>query len=468
MSERSTWFTAPGALSWQQWLVLLGMGALVIAIDVRNHTQMWRMHGSGQTLWSDRELLWEILLYGLIFPLVAGVLLSHMGRTAQERDELSKELALRRELVADMQAAQSWYELAELIVSAPGNIVGAKRAWLLAQRGGDVLEPISHWDRPGSERVPPASALNPGVCEGCTETGSGAGSRISGCPYSDGWRSAGTSTRYCLSLSSDSMGRAILLFDVPVEQAPNVRQLQLLDDLGDEMSLAMANANLHDVTQRQGDVAREERLRIARDLHDTLGQNISYLRLKLEQLSVDGLAISPAKYREELGKMLAVADEASEQVRDTLEELRTVERQDLEENVRLYAAQAEARTGFLVAVHSRGEQKALSSRRMRQLMYITREALNNVEKHAAAENVDIELHWSDSELRLVVRDNGRGFEPEQLDVENRYGMTIMRERSQAINADLTIESARGAGTTVTLWLPLSPGTSRELPQPWNG
>ena len=60
--------------------------AAVIAIEIRNHAHMWREHQSGQTIWTDHELLWEIILFGLVLPILAGVILEYMGRTAIERD----------------------------------------------------------------------------------------------------------------------------------------------------------------------------------------------------------------------------------------------------------------------------------------------------------------------------------------------------------------------------------------------
>ena len=88
-------------------------------------------------------------------------------------------------------------------------------------------------------------------------------------------------------------------------------------------------------------------------------------------------------------------------------------------------------------------------------MYLTREALNNIEKHAFAQNVDIYLQWSDAEFRLIVRDDGKGFNPQELNTEGKYGTAIMGERAQAINANLTIESTPSEGTEIKLILPLS-------------
>jgi signal transduction histidine kinase len=445
-------------LGWQQWLVLFFMGALVIGVEVRNHSRMWQRHGSGQTFWTDSELIYEVILFGLVFPILGAVILGYMGRTAIERDKLARELEYRRALVGQMQEAQSWPELAELVVATPGIVVSADRAWLLAQRSGDEeFDEIVHWERLGSGSLPPYSPVTPAVCERCAEAPSLKKSRIFTCHHMDPGSSASRSNRYCLWLSAEGAGKTALLFDIPSERFLDPDQMKVLDDLGDEMSLAIDNANLHYVERRQIDVARNERLRIARDLHDSLGQNVSVLRLKLERLNDGQLTSGDAEFQDELASMLAVADEAYEQVRETLEELRSTEQPDLEQAVRLYASQVSERAGCSVRVHSSEHPGTLSTMRNRQIMYIVREALNNVEKHACAQNVDIRLHWSDGEFRLTVRDDGKGFEPQELNTEGHYGMAIMDERSRAINALLVIESTPGEGTKLTLSLPLSRG-----------
>jgi two-component system nitrate/nitrite sensor histidine kinase NarX len=238
--------------------------------------------------------------------------------------------------------------------------------------------------------------------------------------------------------------------------------MKMLNELDTEISLAVDNAHLNLNEQHQVDAARNERLRIARDLHDTLGQNVSYLRLQLEQLSTSKLASDGAEFQEVLANMSLVADEAYEQVRDTLEELRTTEHRGLEESVRSYAAQTGERVGFSIYVHASGDAKSLSGRQSRQVMYILREILNNVEKHAASQHVDIYLQWADEEFRLKVRDDGQGFNLEKPPREDAYGLAIMKERSRTINADLVIDSSVGSGTEVKLILPLSLSTSPTL------
>ena len=438
-------------------MVLFGLGATVIVIEIRNHNIMWQEHHSGQTILTDSMLIWEIVFFGLVLPVLAGVVLGYTGRTAIERDKMARALELRRVLITQMHEAQDWHELAELLVTTPGSVASADRTWLLAQRSEDEeFDQIAYWERPGSGRFSTYLQIRPATCESCVaskllllkET------RILTCHCPDSANNAISCTRYCLWLSTGDRGKAALLIDMPPERPLNMAQINVLDDLGDEMSLAIDNANLHYERQRQGDIAMNVRQRIARDLHDTLGQNISYLRLKLEQLSDGQLDTGHIEFQNELANMLRVADAAYEQMRDTLEELRTAEPIDLEETVRQYAAQVAERAGFSLQIHSSGQPETLSVRKNRQIMYILREALNNVEKHANAHNVDIDLRWGKDEFMLTVYDDGVGFLRQEINIEDRYGISIIGERSRGINAKLAIDSTLGSGTVITLSVPM--------------
>lgn len=455
LSRLRFWFKWTNWIGWQQWLVLFGLGAAVIAVEVRNHKLMWQEHNSGQTILTDPMLVWELVIFGLILPIVAGIVLGYTGRTAIERDKMARALELRRALIAQMHQAQSWHELAELIVSTPGNVVTVDRTWLLAQRANDEeFFQIANWERPASGRLAPYLQVSPASCQRCEQAKSLKETRVLTCNCPEAESRNLPCTRYCLWLSTKETGKAALLIDVPPEQPLSKGQIKVLDDLGDEMSLAIDNANLHYEKQRQGDIALNVRQRIARDLHDTLGQNISYLRLKLGQLSEDELDPGRIEFQNELANMLRVADEAYEQVRDTLEELRTAEFIDLEETVRQYADQVGENAGFSVIVYSSEQLGVLSARRIRQTMYILREALNNVEKHAKAQNVDVHLFWREDEFIMAVHDDGIGFYLEEVNREERYGLTIMGERARAINAHLTIDSTLEKGTEVRLRVPL--------------
>lgn len=454
-------------LGWKQWLVLFGMGATVILVEIRNHNIMWQEHQSGQTILTDHMLLGEIIVFGLLLPIISGIVLAYTGRTAIERDKMAKALKLRRGLIAQMHKAESWNELVDLVVTTTGKVTSANRAWLLAQRSGEEeFDQIAHWQQPESNlSLSPYRPITPAICEQCTQATLPERTKVATCHYANAPNDSIDYTRYCLWLSAEDTGKTALLFDIPQKAYLDIEQIKILEDLSSEMSLAIENANLNYVQKSQVDLAKNERLRIARDLHDTLGQNISYLRLKLEQLSTARLTSDHLAFQDELTKMLNVADEAYEQVRGTLDELRTLEHPGLEETLRIYATQTAQRSGFSVQVHSSGQPKTLSMRKNRQIMYIVHETLNNVEKHAHAQQVDIHLQWHEDEFRLTISDDGQGFDLAKLNTADRYGMAIMRERSRNINAEIVVQSTLGQGTEITLCLPLPIGTGTRTHHP---
>lgn len=459
MRANKAWLRLPfpflwtNSLIWQQWLVLFGLGWAVVLLEVRNHAMMWHEHQTNQTILTDQELVWEMVIFGLILPLLAGLILGYTSRTALERDKITQAMQLRQALVAQLHNAQSWQELTELIVMTPGNVVHADRTWLLSQRSGDAeFTAVAQWERANNSTFPVQSTIAPAACQQCAVAATDE-AKIFTCSHLNSSETSSKYIRYCRWLSFEETGKSALLIDVPHDRPLNVSQIQVLDDIGDEMSLVIINANLQYDRQRQLNNVMNERQRIARNLHDTLGQNISFLRLKLEQLNDNLLAQGDANLQSDLSKMVHAAEEAYEQVRDTLEELRAVKHIDLEESIRQYADQASKRSKFAINVHVRNHIKRFSVRHNRQIMYIVREALNNVEKHANAQNVEIDLQWGNDEFVMIIQDDGVGFYPFTIHHDGHYGLLIMHERANAINAKLSIESMPSQGTKLTLYVP---------------
>ena len=447
-------------LGWKQWLVLFGFGAVVTAVEIHNHRQMWIEHKSGQTILTDHMLMGEIFFFGLILPILFGLVLSYTGRTAIERDKMARALELRQALVAKIHEAQNWDKLANLIVQTPSNVVPAERTWLLAKRTGEeAFNQIARWEIPGNKFLPRNILPNSVDCENCDLARAVNETRLVSCQCPELLNGNRPFNRYALWLTRMNQEKSVLLIDTPIERPLNIGQTKVLDDLGNEMSLAISNANLQFKNQRDQENIINERQRIARNLHDTLGQNISYLRLKLDQLQGSWHDPLGTHFDDDLSIMLKVADEAYEHVRNTLEELRVAEQFNLEKSIRLYAEQVSERAGIAIHIHLSGQQIHFSARQNRQIMYILREALNNVEKHANAANVTIHLMWRDGQFIMTVCDDGIGFEWAQVNTKDQYGISIMTERSRAINAELNIVSSSDEGTKLALHLPLINGQS---------
>jgi len=205
----------------------------------------------------------------------------------------------------------------------------------------------------------------------------------------------------------------------------------------------------------RAETIRAERHRVARDLHDSLAQNLSCLRLKLDQLSHDNVLQEFVAIRQELQLMLEIADAAYEQVQGELVHLYHTSSSDLQTALLSQARLIASRAGFQVQFTSEGVPGHVPPDVQDHLYYLLREALTNVEKHAAARLVRIKLEWAADTLTVTLTDDGCGFEPGTISPDGHLGLAIMRERAREVNALCTLTSCPGIGTQLTLRLPIA-------------
>ena len=205
----------------------------------------------------------------------------------------------------------------------------------------------------------------------------------------------------------------------------------------------------------------DERRRIARDLHDQLGQQMTALRLTLETLKV------MAAERGELRQHLDVLGELTRQIDQDLSfrvwDLSPAALEDagLQAALTDHVATWSKRVGVAAHVHASGSADRVLIREMETTVYrFAQEALNNIAKHARADRVDIVLERSDEQVSLIVEDNGIGFNPaEAVTRGGGFGLRGMRERAAIAGAECVIESAPGRGTTVILRVPITAATT---------
>jgi signal transduction histidine kinase len=204
---------------------------------------------------------------------------------------------------------------------------------------------------------------------------------------------------------------------------------------------------------------RQERTRIARELHDTLFQGFVGASMILHR-AVDELpADSPNK--NSLSRALRLIYRVIDEGRDALNGLRT----RVDEPANLEKAFAEFGDEFTSAraqlrVSVMGRPTALNPAVQEQIYLIGREALVNALRHSGASMIEAEIEYLPGKLRVVVRDNGSGMEPERLESgrNSHWGLVGMRERAKNIGAQLRIWSRKGAGTEVEISLPSDAAT----------
>jgi signal transduction histidine kinase len=227
--------------------------------------------------------------------------------------------------------------------------------------------------------------------------------------------------------------------------------------------LAQANAGLarYAVTLEQLATSRE-RNRVARELHDILAHTLSGMAIELE--AVKKLwHFDPDKAANMLDHSLSSVREGLTESRRALQALRATPLEDLGLvfALRALAEGAAARGSFeldLDLPEAIKEQPA----EVEQIYYrIAQEALTNVVEHACAKTVHLTLAAANGSLRLSIRDDGRGFDPQNIDAQRQYGLVGMKERAAMIGAALSVASQPGAGTAIECSLPAGE-TRKEL------
>jgi two-component system sensor histidine kinase UhpB len=199
----------------------------------------------------------------------------------------------------------------------------------------------------------------------------------------------------------------------------------------------------------------EERRRIARELHDQLGQQITALRITLETLGA--IATSQPELRDQIEALQDLAKQLDQDVAFRVWELRPAALEVLGLGAALteYAGNWAKRFGIHAELHvARPTGTRLTPETETTMYRFAQEALNNVAKHSRADRVDIVLDYVNDHASLIVEDNGIGFDPSQLQTPGQgFGLMGMRERAALAGGEFRIESARGHGTTLILRVP---------------
>lgn len=254
----------------------------------------------------------------------------------------------------------------------------------------------------------------------------------------------------------DSQVRDVELSVAALQTRPGVALLSMRDVTERrkvESALALTAGQLRALAKRQGAMVEEERQRIAREIHDELGQQLTLAKLRLGALR-----------HEAGGTMAAGLDEASAAIDDAIRTLRRIAtelRPAVLDALGLTAAvewQARAfheRTGIRVAM-GRLEELTLDNATSTALFRILQEALTNVARHSRAGNVQIALYREGGEAVLEVADDGIGMEQVREHMSTSLGLIGMRERAALLGGSLTITSAPGEGTRLVCQAPLQP------------
>lgn len=196
------------------------------------------------------------------------------------------------------------------------------------------------------------------------------------------------------------------------------------------------------------------RQRIASDLHDDIGSNLSSIALLAELGKTE--AEEPELVVEELTEIKATADKTIESMRDIVWLIRPGEEtwQQMLTRFRETASKLLRAHEYSITVQGEAHDDRLPLEFKRDLFLIYKEVLNNIVRHAEAQNVSIEIDCKRNRLQMKITDDGKGFNNLDQEFKEGNGLRNLRMRAQAIGANLKVRSALDEGTTVLLTVPI--------------
>jgi PAS domain S-box-containing protein len=205
-------------------------------------------------------------------------------------------------------------------------------------------------------------------------------------------------------------------------------------------------------------VEARERRSVAAQLHENLGQLLATAKMKVASL---GTVPPDDSFGARVAEVRALVEEALVQTRSLTYELSPpiLYQLGLEAALKWLCESMQKRYGYSVAFTRQGESGALPEASSVLLFSAVRELLVNVAKHAAANTVAVRLHWQESQVEILVRDNGKGFQrtgaglPESQD---GFGLFNIQERASDLGGKLWVRSEPGKGTAARIHLPLEP------------
>lgn len=355
--------------------------------------------------------------------------------------------ALNREVNLERALKTTLAHVADLCALETGWI------WLINEETGEPYLAVM-------QNLPPALLNKPHRMKGTTychclytyQAGDLAGAanvNVVTCTRLDGLVDGTDGLRYHASIPLYAHGKQLGLLNVASrdwrELSPD--DLRLLYTVGDLLSMAIERARLFSRSVEAG--ATEERTRIAREIHDTLAQGLTAIALQLE--TADALLESggnPERIRQLVQQALSLTQHNLDEARRSVLDLRAapLEGRTLTEALTALAQDYAARWDLKLNLTTEVKH-SLPSRLETGLYRLAQEALSNAVRHASAHMLTVTLATTPQMVRLVVEDDGQGFDPQQV-APGRYGLIGLNERVKLLGGELMVSSTPGTGTRV--------------------
>lgn len=398
----------------------------------------------------------EIAMYYTLIAVTA-VMVELTIKSVIVKNQTIMILDARHNLSLQLISAKDWEEVVTRVVKYPSSILPVSATSLLIydQDSGNFITERS-WIAPSENIEIIAQTMSRDSC--CTDDISTITPNVHLVDFekiakiTDGKRAC-----YHVSIYYGDLPIGMFYIILPKHKQLNDETAQLLSNTAEDIAIGLSAAkqrqNQHAI--EVSNAASNERLEIARDLHDTLGQNLGYLHLKLDQILTSSEKRPLSALHNELEHLRELANESYELVRNTLVILHHGSDHRISELFNAHTQIIAKRAGILINIDEEGLPRSIPPNYLKQLLYAFKESLYNIEKHSGASQANVHLSWTDTHLKVNIWDDGHGFGPEDATTEGHYGLHIIDERIHSLGGKVEINSNPGQGTEVMLWLPLT-------------
>lgn len=248
--------------------------------------------------------------------------------------------------------------------------------------------------------------------------------------------------------------RGVLQVLLPTSQEITDKQEEMLKAVVTQISFLLQNANL--LAEVEIKAILQERIRLAREIHDGLAQTLGFLKLKVSQLRAYLEHGETERADQTIQLLYQAISDAYIEARHAIDQLRiSIYDAPLAELLQEALDEFRESSGIPYELSVEPPELRLPIEINAQLVRIVQESLSNIRKHAHAHQVQIQAEVKGNWLVLEVRDDGVGFQPEEVSRHSQYGLRGMKERAELIGADLQIISQPNEGATVQVRLPIS-------------
>lgn len=429
-------------LKWRWWIASLFIVGLT-TLEFLEHTT-W-----GLNFFDDSEFFIYILTL-----LIAALLFELLARSNRRLDAALKTLDYKHKFSIELSEEADWDTLTTRLVQFPQVITDAVASVLiLCDPYCRTNELIARW---GKDNLASGTGLDEERCASCLELKTSRLHLFKSCQNTLLKEEMPNQDVYCLPIHDSHATMAVLRFKMAAGKKPAPEQVSILDNVIDEMAISLKTSQERKIQaeMRVAEANLIQRKDIWRYLHDHLGQNLAYLRLKLDQFSKPTYHPPLTEIHTDLEHMRDVANDSYLMVRNWLESRHPDTQSQMADLLMGHAREMAKRENFEIAISCEGTPLQIESSAQQKIFYIFREAMNNIARHAEASKVELGLAWGPSDLTLTVSDNGKGFDPNEIDGSTHFGFKIMNERVAELNGCLDFDTSLQVGTVVRVWIPV--------------